>query len=534
MAVATTSNTSANVFASNIKLNGSFASVSNSTPPPFSISFILNEPATLGTTISILSGTNVVASLFAPSGSPGTLKGTNVMIWGGTNSGGMSAPGGTYSIAITPASSGYTNWTQITSDTNHGNYVAWPAGIAVDCNTNSLYYGRIMVANSVGNPNGGTNFGDTNGIIKLNADGSFADEGQGNAGYPFSYDGFNGDSPRRGRVAADDRFYFNDWTGDGKIVAVDIRVSTNQVILDSENFTGADVSGSFPEFDVAAVGTSAARAYLADYNNPGSVGLWSWPITNKGAADPVDDGIRVVTPGGTDIPNRAVYGLMLDSSNDIFIGDVQQTLGPYPSATCITNWPSSSNLPLITNNVLWQVGQSDSTFLDVSDLAIDSRTNPRFVACAMSGATGGLRILNVADGSLATNIQQGSNMNYLSVGWDNVGNVYAGAAAAVWRAFSPPGTNQSTTIAVPTIQITAPAAPLIITAISNSNTSVIINFTGAASDTPSGLAVYSSAVPIPASGYQISSAVIVQLSTGVFQATVAKNGAKQYYRIARL
>jgi len=39
------------------------------------------------------------------------------------------------------------------------------------------------------------------------------------------------------------------------------------------------------------------------------------------------------------------------------------------------------------------------------------------------------------------------------VAWDNVGNLYAlDGTAEVWRAYSPPGTNQATTVAVPIIQ----------------------------------------------------------------------------------
>src|SRR5579862_445349 len=112
-----------NVFASNIKLNGGLSSITNNSASPVTISFILNEPATLGTTINILSGGTNVDSISIASGNPGTLKGTNAVVWGGTNSGGSSVGGGIYSVSITAAASGYTNWTQITSDTNLGNYV---------------------------------------------------------------------------------------------------------------------------------------------------------------------------------------------------------------------------------------------------------------------------------------------------------------------------------------------------------------------------------------------------------------------------
>ncbi len=535
-------NARANVYASNIKLNGNLSSVTNGSGTPVTISYILNEPASLGTTVKILSGTNVVDTISVAAGNSGTLLGTNSVVWGGTNSQGGNVGGGTYLVSITPGSSGYTNWTQTTVDsTSNGTYINWPAGIAVNCNTNSLYYGRIMVANS-GPNSSGPRIGDTNGVIKLNADGSFADEGQGNAGYPFNSDNFLGDTPRRGRIADDDRFYFNDWSGNGKIVAVDMRMTSNQVILDSINFTGNDSSGNWPEFDVTGVGTTNARVYLADVNFPGSQGVWSWTITNNGAANSPDEGMQVIqadgnnTPG-TDIPGESVYGLMLDSNNDIFIGNIVQDTGdPLPRATCITNWPSSTNQPLYTNNILWQVGRTNDTFLYISDLAIDSRANPHYVACAMNGGAGGIRVLNAADGSLVTNIQQNANNFCISVAWDNVGNVYAGNGIHFWRAYSPPGTNQATTVAVETIQVTAPSAPLVITSISPATAFVgfNINFTGDTNDVPAGLKVYSSPTVKPAASYSINTnATIITLSPGVFRAQVPVSGSQQFYRIAR-
>ena len=155
--------------------------------------------------------------------------------------------------------------------------------------------------------------------------------------------------------------------------------------------------------------------------------------------------------------------------------------------------------------------------------------------------TGGLRILNAATGALVTNIQQNGSNFFLSAAWDNVGNVYGGcfltnnsSGPGLWRAFSPPGTNQSTTLGVPTIQVVG-TAPLIITGITTSNGMIVINFTGATSDSPSTLTVLSSATAIPTSGYSAAAgASIAQLSSGVFQATVPMSGPVEFYRIKRL
>ena len=45
------------------------------------------------------------------------------MVWDGKNDSSANVPGGTYSVSITAASSGYAGWTKITDDNNPGNYI---------------------------------------------------------------------------------------------------------------------------------------------------------------------------------------------------------------------------------------------------------------------------------------------------------------------------------------------------------------------------------------------------------------------------
>jgi len=46
--------------------------------------------------------------------------------------------------------------------------------------------------------------------------------------------------------------------------------------------------------------------------------------------------------------------------------------------------------------------------------------------------------------------------------WDNVGNLYAvDGFAGRWRSYSPPGTNQATTVSIPTVQISVPTPPVL-------------------------------------------------------------------------
>ena len=80
-----TSNARANVYATNIKLNGSTNNPTIVVGQNVSISYILNEPASAGVTIGILSGTNVVRTISVPAGNPGPTLGTNTVTWNGKN-----------------------------------------------------------------------------------------------------------------------------------------------------------------------------------------------------------------------------------------------------------------------------------------------------------------------------------------------------------------------------------------------------------------------------------------------------------------
>ena len=179
---------------------------------------------------------------------------------------------GNYTVSVSASSSGYLVWTQILTNTNTKVY--WSSGIAVDTTTNSAYYGRVMVANGVTTA---LNVAPHPvGIVKFNADGSEADEGQSDAGNPFVTDSWLGDSCRSLKYGTDDRVYYDDWTGSGRIIACDMIMSSNQVVLDSANFFGTASGGNWADIDVTDLGTTNAMASFADGGYP-SVGVWCWP-----------------------------------------------------------------------------------------------------------------------------------------------------------------------------------------------------------------------------------------------------------------
>jgi len=582
----------ANVFATNIKLYGSLTGATNAQGAPVTISYILNEPATLGTTIQILSGATVVNTIGIPSGTAGALRGLNSVVWGGTNSLDAQVPAGIYSVAITPAAIGFTNWTQTSIDTNPGMPANSALGIDVDKNTNSPYYGRVIIGNTTttasypGIPAGATNVG----FYKMNADGSQADEGWfGYAGYTND-DGGNGPTagqmpnsgfdPMKIRIGDDDRIYWVDNSYYGAIIACDMLATTNQVVIDEGSYAGAldgpnnysgnpeigDLFVGFQEFDVSGTTTTNAAIWLCDQDSP-NWGIWMYHLRN-GAADPVDTvGTKVVYAGtGGDIALATSGGCMVDNKLDIFVGEDQtgDTSGnAVYIAMVFTNWnkgvlpPEGGGFSYATGalpgEVEWgygtgvdTVGAGDPTFEGLEDVVINSRVNPTIVACPCSGgndATPGIRLLNATNGSVivvtngsGTVIQTLTNLDwgqaYTCAAWDNVGNLYAASTTRnVWRVWSPPGPNTNTTVAVGQVQVTLILAPSI-TSITVGGPPVTILFTGPASASASAFALYSSS-SVTAPFTVVGNAKITALSPpGNFQAVTTTSGSARFYQVS--
>jgi len=612
----------ANVYATNIRLNGSLTSATN-VQSGLKISYILNEPATLGTTIKILSGATVFDTIGIPSGGAGTLRGLNTVFWGGTNSLGARAPAGTngirYSVSITPAASGYPIWTQTSIDTNPGKPANYPLGIDVDKNTNSPYYGRVIMGCASTGPN--TNTPEASkmiGLFKMNADGSQADEGWfGYAGYTMNDAGGTatgqmnngasagqtglGYNPMKIRIGDDDRIYWVDNSDYGAILATDMQATTNQVVISEGTFGGSalggpynyennpdisDLSAGFQEFDVAFTTTTNAALFLCDNDYP-NWGIWMYRLTNAVAgaglvADPNDTvGTQVVQTGG-DVSLVTSGGCMVDNALDVFVGQDRNNINSLYDVVMFTNWNGGVLPPepqqygggafnfvmgASPGQVAWgfgdsldsanQVALNDSTFEGLRDVVIDSRANPKFVACPCSvgsQSTPGIRVLNavtnygkafwgtvgdqagqvvtVTNGSgvviqTLTNIDWGQA--YTCAAWDNVGNLYAASTTRnVWRVWSPPGPNTNTTVAVAQVTLIPPPT---ITGITANGTTVAIDFTGPTNALATAFSLYSSGsvtAPFTVAG---SAAISALTPPGTFKAVIAPSGSTQYYQV---
>ena len=538
--LASTSSARANVYASNIKLNGGLTNVLAASGDSVTISYILNEAAPLGVTVKILSGNTVVRSLVLPGNDAGALAGLNSVVWDGKDSNSNNVPPGTYSVSITAASSGYTVWTQTTVDETTGTTYLWAGrGIAVDQNTNSVYYGRIFVANSeLGQLHDPPYPGDNVGILKLNAYGSAADEGILNTNQ-IGHDWTDNDvSPWKLTVSADDHVYVDDMANGGEVYRWDPTFSSNALlyVLQTNNQpTGAQLSGPA----VTGTGTNTQIWMVDSLTNNG---ILKWGVTPDGTCAANDKGVDVVGLG----TNSNFSAAAVDKLGNIYACQSIIASGdPNPRVFMYRAYDPSPNGNVAQTNAVWAVGANDDNYGGASGIAVDPTGT--YVAVAFQGvgtplpSNGNTTIFYATNGALVTNLdlllpmdgQPDTEHQDTDCAWDAVGNVYyIDAWYGFWRAFSPPGPNQSTTVAVMNIQVQSQTAPPVITSIAVANGQVTLLFTGAAGDTVGSFAVVSS--PVVTGNYSpVPTPNISQVSPGHFSASFPASGAVQFYRIKK-
>ena len=457
----TTTNAWANVYATNIRLNGGTTNAVVVQGGNASISYILNEPATEGVIIEIKSGMGTLRTIILTN-ALGTARGSNNVIWDVRDNASNSLPVGNYSIHITAKATGYFGWTQISDDFSLGNYVWAPRGMAVNRNPASPYYGRVFVANAELGPNPGANPGDRLGLQKLNSDGSLAAEG-GFSGGGYSWAG-TGAAPWRVEVH-EDTVYVGDFSSKGRVLSFDQTVSaaSRKLVLRDDNWpnAGAKLSGPF----LSASGTNT-YVWMAD-TTPGGVGIRRWPLLSSGIVASNNLGATIVSAGaGTDL-NLAPYDGALDFSNRLCT--VQHVPSPGDAAYRVFRFSAYDESGTPQTTALWKIGSSDNSMGGAQGIAVDP--SGTYVAVAFQGIlsgswqNGSLSLFYVTNGELAAvpTMTLPDYHDYRDVTWDNVGNVYVvDAVDRLWRAYSPPGTNQSTTVALTTIMVDpAPVAPVL-------------------------------------------------------------------------
>lgn len=457
----------ANVYATDIYLNGSPNAGVIVPGGTLTISYILNEPATAGVSVRIYSDSNVVRTLQADGGQPGTEAGTNSLIWDGITDSGSNAAQGVYTVSITAAATGYDTWTNITDD-GPNFYVNVPHGVAVNRNTNSIYYGRVFVANAYPGP--GSAPGDQVGIIKCNADGSQADEGGfSSGGYSWAGNLF---SPWKMAISADDTVYVDDFSGNGEVLAFDQTISTNSYleVLQSDNYPTNDLAPQLSGLCVTGTGTNK-ELWMADENYLGSAGILRWQITTNGTVAPFDTGIVIAPVTNTSALSWAPWDISLDTNG--FIYAIQRFDSVFYPSNVVMGFAPYQGVE--ETNALWTIGTGDSNLFEAYGVAVDPTAT--YVAVAVRGRDGGgfdtvlqtgmLNLYYATNGQFFLNLDQTGGDQYAGVAWDNVGNLYAldttehndPSLRGVWRVYSPPGTNQATTPVVPFIQAYAALVP---------------------------------------------------------------------------
>ena len=150
------------------------------------------------------------------------------------------------------------------------------------------------------------------------------------------------------------------------------------------------------------------------------------------------------------------YDVALDANNDIYT--IQFVRSYDNPAYELLGFPPYIGQPEMVPN--W----ANSMYPSLIE-ALGIAVNPAgiLVSVAAQGPTdveenpsGGLYLFQATNGDFIADIDEDQDA-CVDTAWDNVGNLYAalicpGGLPGVWRAYSPPGTNQSTTVAVPLIQ----------------------------------------------------------------------------------
>ncbi len=451
----------ANVYATDIRMNGSLNAGVTVPGAPVAISYILNDDADAGVSLRIMAGTNVIDTFTIPGGSRGSHVGLNSILWGGTNESGLRVEPEIYTVSISAASLGYDDWTTLTDDSTNF-FVPGPRGIDVNRNTNSPYYGRVFVGCTVpadaqwlGLLADAQGFG----IQKSNADGSPAEEGDfsnGGLSWGAGTAQFAYYSPWKIAVAANDKVYINDFSGFGFVYAFDETISTNyQSALTTANYPYQIPNPPFLSGLYTTGSGTNCEIWMSDTFPGTSVGIVRWQLLADGTVSTNDTGTTIIPVTNISPMSVSSYDLAIDSNG--FIYTIQQISTNDFGVPALMCFPPYEGFP--ETNAVWSTGAGDPALQ--YDYGIAVNPSATLVAVAVrgdgdpeSGMTGMLNLYNARNGLFVTNLDQTGGDQYTDVAWDNVGNLYAlDTFSNVWRVYSPPGANQAATAAVPFIQV---------------------------------------------------------------------------------
>ncbi len=170
-----------------------------------------------------------------------------------------------------------------------------------------------------------------------------------------------------------------------------------------------------------------------------------------------DFGATIVSAGGDSQLTDRPYDVAIDRSNRLYT--IQ-----YESASGDTNhrvlrFPAYVETSPPLTNADWQIGSGNDGLRRAAGIAVDPTATSvavvfRGVGSGFSRIGGGVRIFDAADGAGVWASPAAPGADYTDVAWDNVGNLYVcDNWASAWRAYSPPGANQATTVTLGRVQI---------------------------------------------------------------------------------
>lgn len=457
----------ANVYATNLRVNGGVTNLAFKTSTNLTVTYLLNEPASGGVILAIKSNSVTVRAIEIFGGAPGTSAGTNQIVWDGLDAQSNHLAPGHYTMEVTAAAVGHANWTNISDDAIAGNHAYLATGIAVNCNPNSPSYGRVFVANATTNPLGTLASGDDVGIVLANADGSLVGSGSfSTGGWPWAGDFY---SPWKVEVSADDFVYVNDWTSNGVVLRFDQAISTasRAEVLRPDNWPA---SGQAVLSGPAITGTGTNTAvWMADINPfPDGVGIRRFPVNSAGVIETNDTGVTAVLTGGPSDLTLSPRDVALDAAGNLYV--IQHVTEAASPANRVFRFPAYTNGTPPLTNADWRIGAGDDDLRGAYGIAVNPAGD--LVAVALYGVgsgpahtSGGVRVFNAATGADVVTLTPSPLHAHTDVAWDNAGNLYTcDNESSVWRVYSPPGTNVATTVALATLQILEPPAPPLLSA----------------------------------------------------------------------
>jgi hypothetical protein len=257
------------------------------------------------------------------------------------------------------------------------------------------------------------------------------------------------------------------------VVSFDEVLSTNYLaVLRPDNYPYSGILLSGP--CVIGDGTNM-QIYMADVNliGAGGLGILSWILNSNGMAAINDTGMVDVTlsTNASDL-SLAPYAVSVDTYGTIYTiqrnwdtSFMEATNDMNPKVLCFPPAPSGGPPDV---SALWEIGEGDPTMVNNYGVAVDPTATFLAVASRGYGTNGDsfqggtARIFLATNGSLVAAMTEdahgNTNQEFFDVAWDNVGNLYTiygedGFAQCGWRVYSPPGSNQATTVAVPFIQV---------------------------------------------------------------------------------